>query len=259
MTESVQILQQQLEEYQNQCQVLENSCLEFQSVVENLSAENQALDQERTQLSEKLDTFKRTVGIKIQQEMEESKRLKSLLEQSNQENENLMAQVQELSTHLANAQGHGDSQQEMEYLQKKTVELASQVQKSEAELNRLRSYLVEVEETSTNEAISMQSTIEEYQKQIAVLEKEREDWASVNEQEQELRESDMNLLADTKEKLAEMVQERSSLQSKIDQDAITIKNLQNVLSQFENGTLLAYGRKGAGYTRCCSCAYKIIG
>ena len=237
IVDSVQIsqLQQQLQEYQTQCQSLENSCLEFQSVVENLSVENQALDQERTILSEKLDTFKQTVGVKIQQEMEESNRLKSLLEQSNHENENLMTQVQELSTHLANSQGNGDSQQEMEYLQKKTVELASQVQKSEAELNRLRSYLVEVEETSTNEVISMQSTIEEYQKQIAALEREREEWASVDQQEQELRESDKSLLLEAKQKLAEAVQERSSLQSKIDQDAITIKNLQNVLSQFENG------------------------
>lgn len=166
--------------------------------------------------------------------MQESERLKELLSHATADNENLISQVQELTTHLS-SNVENESKQEMDYLQSKTVELASQVQKSEAELTRLRAYLIELEDSSTQESLMTQSTLEEYQKQIEALEKERQEWASVTEEEQLLRQTEMEASAEAKDIIVAMASERGNLMEKVEQDAGTIKNLQLILSQFEDG------------------------
>ncbi|KAJ3358090.1 hypothetical protein HDU91_005321 [Kappamyces sp. JEL0680] len=234
--ETIQMLQHQVEEHRNQSLALQQSTAELQALVENLSHENQVLDSERKALNEKLESFKVAVTGKIQQEIEESDRLRQQLADSAQQMEQQQWQIQELTAQLSSQDNNDalqESSREIQYLQEKTVELLAQVQKGETELNRLRAYLMEVEEASTQETLTMQESIQEYQRQIQILEKEREEWQGVSIQEQEARKSEADLLLDTKSQVALLLEEKASLGLRIEQDGKIIRNLQSVLSQFE--------------------------
>jgi exonuclease SbcC len=232
-TDTIASLQQELHEYTLQYQHLQTNTVELQQLVQNLSQENQQLDHERSQLNEKLTQYKTAVGSKLKQEMEEVERLRGLLAQSTHENESLILQVQELSGLLANHTTPDDSKQELEYLHNKTAELVSNLQKSEQELERLRQYLVEMEESSTQELLTMQATINEYQMQVQALEREREEWQIVNQQDSEHRLLEQQKLEESKAELANSMQQLNQLVRKQENDQQMIQNLQSVLAQFE--------------------------
>jgi chromosome segregation ATPase len=213
--------------------MLQSNHIELQQLVQNLSQENQQLDLERTQLNDKLAQYKTAVSAKLKQEMEESERLRGLLAQSTQENESLMLQVQELSGLLANHTTPDDSKQELEYLHSKTAELVSNLQKSEQELERLRQYLLEMEESSTQELLTMQATISEYQMQVQALEREREEWQLINQQDSEHRMLEQQKLEESKAELANSMLQLNQLVRKHENDQQMIQNLQSVLAQFE--------------------------
>jgi DNA repair exonuclease SbcCD ATPase subunit len=195
------------------------------------------------QLNEKMQQIKNAVSLKIKQELDESERLRGLLSQSTTENESLMGQVQELSAILASNSTPDDSKQEIEYLHSKTSELVTNLQKSEAELTRLRQYLVEVEESSTQEILTMQSTVNEYQLQVQTLERERDEWLTVNQQDSQQRLMEQERLEQNRAEIANSMQKLNQAMRKQEQDQQMILNLQSVLAQFENCRIYAYVAK----------------
>jgi DNA repair exonuclease SbcCD ATPase subunit len=216
-----------------QVQHLTNENSELSKLMQGLSQENQHLDYERHQLNEKMAQIKGAVSAKIKQEMDESERLRGLLSQSTQENESLLVQIQELSTMLASNTTPDDSKQELEYMHSKTAELVSNLQKSEVELQRLREYLVEVEESSTQEILGMQAMLNEFQMQVQTLERERDEWTAVNEQESEQRRKEKERFEESRSELASSLQQLNQVMRKQEQDTQMIQNLQSVLAQFE--------------------------
>ncbi|KAJ3273411.1 hypothetical protein HDV01_004481 [Terramyces sp. JEL0728] len=223
-------LQSELNEYKLQCVQLNSSLAELNSLVENLSQENSALDLERTSLADKLSQFKLVVGAKMKAEIEESERLRNLLNHVSQEKDTLEMQLAEnLSSHQATS----DELLEIERLNQYIGSLTEKGQKDANEVARLREFLIEIEDNSTREALQMQATIDEYRHQIESLEREREQWESVAAQDQEIRESENDLLIDTKRQLVEAMAQITNLQNKAEHDAKSIENLQLVLQQFE--------------------------
>ncbi|KAJ3317200.1 hypothetical protein HDV06_001844 [Boothiomyces sp. JEL0866] len=231
--QTVTILQTELNDYKTQCKQLSTSMAELNSLVENLSQENNALDQERNALSEKLSQVKLAVGQKIKAEMEESERLRNLLNHVSQEKDTLELQNRELAEALASRQATSDEVLEIERLNQYISTLTEKAQKDANEVARLREFLIEVEDNSTRETLQMQATIDEYRQQIDSLEREREQWESVVAQDQEIRESENELLIDTKRQLVEAFAQITNLQQKAEQDGKSIENLQLVLEQFE--------------------------
>ena len=249
--DTISVLQGQIQEYQTTCTELQKSIDEMQTILSNLSNENESLNQEKIGLTDRLQQFKLAVGAKIQQEIEESDRLRADVALVTQENVELSTKISGLSESLEDAlknisqleegsKKESDSTEmeaEIAYLQSKSVDLIAKLQKSEAEVGRLREYLLEAEENSTREALTMQAMIQEYKLQIASLENEREEWSSVRQHEEELRASHNDLLDESKIQVVLLLEEKATLGKRIEEYGITIKNLQNVLAQFEAGSL----------------------
>ena len=248
----VDVLQSQILEYQGTLETL-------QTQLSSISAELASVQEERNGLVDKLQQFKLAVGQKLQQEMEEGDKVRALLAQVQQEKEGLEEQIVLLSQEVATMQQerqfkeaqleeeekqkqHGgveanDTQAEMEYLQSKTLDLVSQVQKSEAEVTRLRTYLIELEESHTQETLALTSTISEYKLQITTLESQREELVTLREMAEDGLRGGEGELLEMKSQLNLMGEERRRLMGKVEQEGLVVKNLQNVLAQFEAGKL----------------------
>jgi chromosome segregation ATPase len=212
--------------------MMEKSCFDLKSLCDNLTQENIALASDLNEYQEKMEHIKSAVGVKLKASLEEAAKLRDLLAQSNEENENLMKQVQDLSDSLS-AAASNDTKEELQYLQNKSAELVASLQKSEIELSRLREYLVEVEESSTQEILSMQSTMDEYKYQIQTLERERDEWHSMTENDKNDMQNTASMLDKSKSEIDQLLTKIHTLESKGKSDQQTIQNLQNVLAQFE--------------------------
>ncbi|KAI8893823.1 hypothetical protein BC833DRAFT_607069 [Globomyces pollinis-pini] len=218
---------------------LERNCVELQSVMENLSLENQNLDQERNNLIEQMKNIKSAVSVKIQTEMAESERLRNVLLQTTEENEVLRNQIQEFDQQLKhNVQYDNQLDKEkdthLNHLQTRIEQLTEQNQKSDIELQRLRNYLIEVEDNFTQDSLALQSTIEEYKKQVIEFENERDEWQQLINQDNDQRESEQELILEMKSDLSKQLSIIEGLKTKSQQDQLSIQNLQQVLSQFES-------------------------
>lgn len=222
--EEILLLSSQIELLNIELEKERSSSIESQALLESLSTENNILDQEKVSLEDNLAQFKQVVGEKIESEMAENSRLRGLLEENRIEMEDMASPASNI-----------DLEAEAEYLRVKTVELALQIQKSEAETERLRQYLMEVEEASTSDTLATQSTIEEYKMQIIGLERERDNLIEMSTDDQEQRNREKNEVLGYQNKINAIGEEKNRLQLEIGKSATVIKNLQNVLTQFEAG------------------------
>jgi chromosome segregation ATPase len=229
--------QSELEELRIHYQQLETSYNEIQGLLESLSQENNTIQNENQALNDKIMQIKEAVKSKIAQEIEKSESLHQENLRIVQENESLSSQLAQIASQVSELQ-QNDNDQELQYLRLKASELVEQNLKSEGELNRLREYLIEVEENSNRDLLALQSTVEEYRTQLSLLENERQDWQIMKEDEQSNLQLKDETLTELKNELVEANSVIHSLKQQIEVHQNTIASLQNVLSHFEHSNLL---------------------
>lgn len=241
-----EVLQSRVEEFKQSCTAFQDQIAGLERLLESAQTSLSSSKEEYANLKSQFD-MQTIHAVDMSKQID---KLQEELEKKEIEIEWFRNQVSTLSTEVQEAQTlhdqegttqNDDSAQlnaEIEYLQKKTVDLLAQITKKESELERLRTYLVEQEETSTQETLQMQQTIQEFKMQIQQLENERDEWGEIKKQEDRER-VDAGLQAEShREMVASLLEEKASLQSKSDSDSLIIRNLQNVLAQFESCTFL---------------------
>jgi chromosome segregation ATPase len=125
----------------------------------------------------------------------------------------------------------------------KIQELTEECEKSQREVERLRQFLVEMEETQTHDAISLQTSLEDYKQQIVQLESTREELQQVASQEQDLRKEIEIKYQQSKADLNDACAESQTLRTKLLAESSALENLQKVLGQFQTSIFILQQRK----------------
>ena len=203
---------------------------EKDSIMKQLEEENTSLDQDRTTLKEKLTHMRDFIAPKLQAEIEEGNRLREALRETNDKKDALEVQVAQLVNEI---NGSTAATTERTQLEAELQLLRDQHDKKQQELERLRQFMVENEETHTQETLRLESLVQEYRLQIDSLERDRDAWQGANEQERNLASEAQHMMSEMKDELNRSVVEVDALKQKLEQNQQSLLNLQNVLEQFE--------------------------
>ncbi|KAJ8328842.1 hypothetical protein O5D80_002819 [Batrachochytrium dendrobatidis] len=224
----------QADELSRQIEPVQAMLVQQQTLTQELSDENQQLLGERTLLMDKLTSMKNTIGLKLQTEMAENSRLRDELALAKEQSVALQIELTNIteSVHATETDSAVFSQDTIR-LQSELADAQHSVDSLQAELDRLRQFLVELEDSQTQEALAMQSTNHEYKLQIESLEKEREYWSQTADESLSARHQAELISSSAKEELALMMQQVETLKSKVEQEQLSQANLQRVLEQFE--------------------------
>jgi hypothetical protein len=175
---------------------------------------------------EKIDHMKNAFSIKMKEKIEYSDKLEKMYEEAQQEIESLKLEVE---NNLASI----DEKSNQTQINLQISNITEQLNKSEAENSRLRNYMIELEENSTQEIVTLNTAVEEFKHQILYLEREREQLQLLGTHNEEQRNYEQELLIETKSENKLLVQEVESLNFQKSQDLLVIQNLQQVLAQLE--------------------------
>nr|KAJ3419049.1 hypothetical protein HK105_007467 [Polyrhizophydium stewartii] len=233
----------QISELLQQLKQSQESLAQQQDLTRQLADENEQLNRDCELLKERLTGLKNVVAPKLQAEMQESERLRSELAAAEEQRSMLQVQVAELSQavqslemQLASSSGSPLSPGgagEAARLHAQLAEAHERIEKQDAELERLRQFLVEMGEAQTQETLAMQTTLDEYRRQVEALERERGEWEAAAAQARDARTEAERAAAEAVEEAGLMTQQVETLKAKVEQDQNSLVNLQRVLEQFE--------------------------
>lgn len=112
-------------------------------------------------------------------------------------------------------------------------ELERLLEKQAAEVARLRQFLIETEETHTNDSMGFDDALAEYKQQILILERTKEELDSVVDQERQARNQLEHNYSECKSELNEAYLAANTYKAKLEQESSTLRSLQVVLEQFQ--------------------------
>ncbi|KAH9272522.1 hypothetical protein BASA83_005331 [Batrachochytrium salamandrivorans] len=226
--------QERASELSNQVDQVQPMLVQQQALAQQLADENEQLYGERTLLMDKLTSMKNAIGPKLQAEMDECHRLRGDLAAAQEHSTSLQVQIQSLTDAIHLAENDSTTAlTDTSRLQSELTEARDHAERQQTELERLRQFLVELEDSQTQDTLTMQTKIEEYRCQVESLEKEQEQWVQAADETRTARHQADAATAEAREELALMVQKVDTLTAKVEQGQISQINLQRVLEQFE--------------------------
>eukprot|EP00842_Homolaphlyctis_polyrhiza_P001706 jgi/Hompol1/2536/HPOL_002946-RA len=216
--------QEQIVEVSAKMDQLQLALVQQQTLAQQLTEENEQLNAERAALMEKLTSMKNDENKHLRAELAEAREYRNMLE----------IQVATMSQTVQEMQSETSlSTNDATRMHAQLTESRDHAERLQIELDRLRQFLMELEETRTQDSMAMEATLEEYRRQLNVLSSEREQWEQATEQARESMRKAEQSAAEMKDEVGALTHQTELLKAKLEQDQVSIINLQHVLEQFE--------------------------
>ncbi|KAJ3308792.1 hypothetical protein HDU76_003809 [Blyttiomyces sp. JEL0837] len=216
--------------------------------LQRVASERDRLSNDYSLLLERLSAIKNTLAPKLQEEKEESNRLRAEVDSLNQTVSNLKEERALLKTQIAALTNDGaslrdrtsQSSTELERLQQQWESACKEIESLQAEndklsrkLTALQHHLAESEEAVTQETLKLEATLNEYKTRVLTLERDQESWEAMAIEARDACRVAEERALEAKEDLEAARNELDVVLRAKERDAVSLANLQSVLQEFQ--------------------------